>query len=735
MYILTLFNQPTNTLLVLSTFVCLLLNTNSQAQCPALNEADSLSLVDLYNLTDGANWNNNDGWLVAPVSTWFGITLTDDACNVEEINLTQSALVGNNLTGTLPELNLPELNYFNVKNNAINGTIPSFSGCPNLRVLFLGNNNFSGEINNFNLPNLLYFSAPNNMLMGSLPAFTYCTELSAIALQNNLLSGIIPEFTLNNLSSLSLGHNLLEGTVPAFDALPNLNTVHIDNNFFTFDGIETNSTLGLSTFEYAPQGLIPIYQSGTVFYINAGGNTSNNTYYWYQNDLLVATITASNAYIPSDISGNYNCVVTNSLATDLALNSVDITYTTPPSDCLIADSLALVNLYNATDGENWVRNDNWLQGPVFTWFGITLHSDGCSIARIELNSGAFIGNNLSGNLPDLNFDNLTVLDLGYNKLSSTIPNFDGMPNLTCLKLNNNEFEGFIPNFDAMPALKQLDLNYNFLTGNLFIFDNLNSLDSLALAGNQLTGTIPNSYTNMVALHLNNNLLEGSLPTLSNSPNLVRLSVQNNQLSNAVPNFGSFIYLEQLYIYNNQFTFEGMEINVAATIPTFIYAPQDSVLLFKTGNTLVVENIGGTVSNNTYTWYRNNEIAATYIGENTHIANQSGTYYCSITNTIAEQLTLVSQKKQVTFVASPYPNEQTDLINIYPTLCQHSIHITSPATSEPGSLQCYDVSGNKVIDTPLQANHHLLKVQNIEKGCYWLVINLKEQQYIQQIVKF
>ncbi|MEN8194565.1 MAG: hypothetical protein ABFS12_17225, partial [Bacteroidota bacterium] len=34
------------------------------------------------------------------------------------------------------------------------------------------------------------------------------------------------------------------------------------------------------------------------------------------------------------------------------------------------DSLALVALYDSTDGNNWTNNENWLTGPVSTWYGI-----------------------------------------------------------------------------------------------------------------------------------------------------------------------------------------------------------------------------------------------------------------------------------------------------------------------------------------------------------------------------
>lgn len=42
------------------------------------------------------------------------------------------------------------------------------------------------------------------------------------------------------------------------------------------------------------------------------------------------------------------------------------------------DSLALVALYNSTNGPNWRNEFNWLEGPVNTWKGVELCEDGKS---------------------------------------------------------------------------------------------------------------------------------------------------------------------------------------------------------------------------------------------------------------------------------------------------------------------------------------------------------------------
>ncbi len=70
------------------------------------------------------------------------------------------------------------------------------------------------------------------------------------------------------------------------------------------------------------------------------------------------------------------------------------------------DSLALVALYQTTDGANWSDNTNWLTGPVSMWHGVTVTQD--RITRLALNS-----NHLSGIIPPElgNLANLKILSL------------------------------------------------------------------------------------------------------------------------------------------------------------------------------------------------------------------------------------------------------------------------------------------------------------------------------------
>ena len=58
------------------------------------------------------------------------------------------------------------------------------------------------------------------------------------------------------------------------------------------------------------------------------------------------------------------------------------------------DSLALVDLYNSTDGSHWTNHDNWLtKKPINTWHGV-LQVTAHRITLLALNN-----NHLNGKIP------------------------------------------------------------------------------------------------------------------------------------------------------------------------------------------------------------------------------------------------------------------------------------------------------------------------------------------------
>ena len=88
-----------------------------------------------------------------------------------------------------------------------------------------------------------------------------------------------------------------------------------------------------------------------------------------------------------------------------------------PLYCNQMDRNALIALYHSTDGENWLRNENWLTDlPVSEWFGVAEGPDR-RVTNLEL-----AGNRLNGEIPREigSLEKLEVLDLNGNLLRGVI---------------------------------------------------------------------------------------------------------------------------------------------------------------------------------------------------------------------------------------------------------------------------------------------------------------------------
>jgi Leucine-rich repeat (LRR) protein len=220
------------------------------------------------------------------------------------------------------------------------------------------------------------------------------------------------------------------------------------------------------------------------------------------------------------------------------------------------DSLALVALYNSTNGEDWNNNTNWLDGPVKDWEGVWVESG--KVVELDL-----YDNNLTGNLPAEigNLSNLIQLNLNKNLLEDTIPaEIAEMTELKVLRLGFNNLEGNIPEtIGNLTSLTELSLYYNNLEGSIpEDLANLRLLTKLKLTQNYLSGTIPTSIGNLQYLKrlgLSNNNLTGNLPeTISNNSKLEYLTLYDNNLSGTLPEeLGNLKYVDFLDLSYNKFT--------------------------------------------------------------------------------------------------------------------------------------------------------------------------------------
>ncbi len=331
-----------------------------------------------------------------------------------------------------------------------------------------------------------------------------------LELPMNGLDGVIPSSLsdLSELIRLNLGNNNLTGSIPAdLGELENLRELKLhDNPRMSGSLHEELVNLELST----------LWLQGTQ--LCAPGNSNMQT--WIQ-----------------DIA-------------DARVADCDPSPTDPMGDRDI-----LVALYNATDGDNWSRNDNWLSDlPLGDWYGIVTGPAG-RVHRLEIKS-----NGLDGTIPSAlgSLTELRRMDLYDNSLSGGIPaSLGGLSHLEFMFLNGNDLSGSIPSrLGDLSQLRTLSLGGNALTGSIpGQLGNLTNLKALILTGNGISGEIPASIarlSNLTWLSLGNNDLTGEIPSaLGHISGLTDLYLYNNGLTGDIPSaLGNLVALRNLDLSAN-----------------------------------------------------------------------------------------------------------------------------------------------------------------------------------------
>jgi hypothetical protein len=398
------------------------------------------------------------------------------------------------------------------------------------------------------------------------------------------------------------------------------------------------------------------------------------------------------------------------------------------------DSLALVDLYNSTNGPGWASNENWLTGPVSTWYGVEV--TGTRVTEIFM-----LLNSLKGSIPSSigNLTELVNLGLEDNQLSGSIPpSIGNLTNLHYLNVGGNQFSGKIPSFlGNLVNLKGLWLYDNQFKGSIpSSLSNLVNLTGFSLASNQLSGSIPSflgSFLNFDFLDLSYNNFSGSIPSsIGNLLKLQGLNLSHNRLSGEIPatisNLSALLTLDLSY---NRFTFNAMELVAERfTSPFDIYAPQARIPIHQNGNALSV-SAGGTLSHNTYKWYRatkTGRILKTVItGDSVFHPSHKGVFFVRVTNSIATQLTLVSdtihyvppaeivESGSASSEKPMLPNDKTNRFFVYPNPARDILHIQA---SGKAVITLMDQSG-KVLLTDMIEGNGVMNVASLPGGLYYL----------------
>ena len=197
-----------------------------------------------------------------------------------------------------------------------------------------------------------------------------------------------------------------------------------------------------------------------------------------------------------------------------------------------ADSLALVAIYNASDGGNWAKNQWELDKAIDTWPAVTV-TDG-RVTALKLSTTGVITKEWT--LPEevADLTELTELRINSNKLTGDIPDaVYGLTKLEKLYLQNNDLTGSLSGKIAqLTELTELyvDRNTN-LTGSIPAeIGGLKKLARLNISQTGIGGEIPaelgqcESLLQFMAFKTN---LSGNLPDIWDMPVLQTVMLHTN----------------------------------------------------------------------------------------------------------------------------------------------------------------------------------------------------------------
>ena len=413
---------------------------------------DSLELVRFKGNVQNLTWNVKD-----PMNSWEGVKVNASGCvtklllndlglggtlidlsldTLEELELFGNKFTGsvpafsnlkklktiwlsnNQLSGSIPNFQLPELQSIDLANNNLSGAIPAFN-LSNLMELGLANNKLTGTIPTLNTPKLAWLRLNNNALTGNIPNWTF-QDLQGIYLQGNNLSGTLPDLKLNDLRHFNIDSNALQGSLKhnfpnlweinlannkftsltdlvspslgqaifynnqfseklntGFSQYVNLEKLRFENNKWTFEALLPISTyLNDKKGSYSPQELI---YPDTIIKANAGksleidlvidASVKDNTYTWLKEGKPFKTLTGNNKLLFSTFqlvdTGNYQVFITHPNLKNLTLSSRNIKIQIP---CLPTQS---------------VRNDTICAGTSVSFAGQTISKEGPYTGRFS----------------------------------------------------------------------------------------------------------------------------------------------------------------------------------------------------------------------------------------------------------------------------------------------------------------------------------------------------------------
>ena len=495
-------------------------------------QSDSLALVVIYNIADGANWKASRKWeLEKPMSDWPGIKLNDEG-RVIEMSITNGTV--STVEWEIPaELaDLTEVKTLQIVGSKLKGSIPDFFyDMTQLEKVRFNTNNLTGELSEKlgQLTNLLeLYLNGNKELGGSLPAsIGELKKLGSINIAQTAIGGAIPQELVGceALANFMAYETQLSGQVPDFwDQFQNIGVLQLYNN----PGLEgpLPASCGRATTTAKTYSL---RFDGCNF---TGNIPESYATLPAQCKQFFAKGNKLSGVVPAGVQAHANW--TNWKAAENILPQQDgYGLTLKPAPSRQLDSLALVAIYNASKGAEWAKNKWDLSKPMDEWNGITLTEGRVTVVKITTAS--------------------TITE------EWTLPDEVGdLTELTDFRINGNKLTGAIPEaVFTLPKLQKLYLQNNNVTGELSSkLGDLTELTEFYIDRNtNLGGSIPaaiGQLKKLVSINISKTGIGGAIPQeLVGCEALANFMAYETQLSGQVPDFwDQFQNIGVLQLYNN-----------------------------------------------------------------------------------------------------------------------------------------------------------------------------------------
>ncbi|KAG1355070.1 receptor-like protein EIX1 [Cocos nucifera] len=356
----------------------------------------------------------------------------------------------NRITGSVPDLtDFINLLYFNLSSNYFEGPLPIFYS-PNMKIVDLSNNSFSGVIHpsiGKSMPHSDYLSLSTNNLSGGIPLSLCQLGCMVLDLSKNLLSDELPNCWNHSsrITVMDFSSNSLFGSIPpSICSLPYLESLHLSNNNLSGElPLSMKGCRSLVTLDLGLNGLtgaIPTWIGESLLSLKILRLRSNR---------LVGNI-------PSNLSR-----LSALQFLDLADNNLSGTI---PSSF---GNFIAMKVVRKTHGTRLLKSPDYDENMQVIFKGLDIEYISILPLVILMDLSE---NNLSGMIPEELTDllGLVSLNLSGNHLTGEIMKKIGALRwLESLDLSRNNLSGRIPSsIIALTFLGYLNLSYNNLSGRI-----------------------------------------------------------------------------------------------------------------------------------------------------------------------------------------------------------------------------------------------------------------------------